>query len=63
MDKGKSNDTSTGGGGRKRRWRNEQKDEESVEQMKGMRTGHETAGRKGGKGTEKIKLVVARWKV
>lgn len=49
-----------GGGRRMKRWRNEQKDE----QMKGMCTGHETAGGgKGGKGTEQIKLVVARQKV
>lgn len=51
------------GGRRKRRWRNEQKDEESVEQMKGMCTGHDAAGGEGGKGTEQIKLVVARQKV
>lgn len=31
--------------------------------MKGMYTGHDTAGGKGGRGTEQIKLVVARQKV
>lgn len=60
MDKSKSNDKSGKGGG-KRRWRNEQKDEESVEQMQGMCRGHETAG--GGEGTVQIKWLVTRRKV
>lgn len=38
---------------------NKQKDEESVEQMEGMCTGHETAGGNGGEGTVQIKRVVA----
>lgn len=57
----KANQMTRAGRGGKRRWRNEQKDEESVEEMQGMCRGHETAG--GGEGTVQIKWLVTRRKV
>lgn len=47
------------GGEKQETLENKQKDEESVEQMEGMCTGHETAGGNGGEGTVQIKRVVA----